>query len=425
MKGLFFLSFLLSSFAGLCQTSITGKVVSETGSPLPKASVFISNSTTGVYTNDKGEFTLINLPSGSFNFAVSYVGYEVVTVAVPAALRNKVYLVKMQPLNNELQAVIIRNYDKRGWKKWGDVFTAAFIGTSSYASNCTIANKDDIRFIFSEQNNQLKAYADKPLLIINQDLGYQMEVNLVDFSYDITNRIVDYQTFCFFKEMQGSDAETTAWKKNRLKVYALSLLRFMRSLYLKNFSTEGYEIRLIERKINTEKQRVQNMYGIAFNRISDSLKRSNARAADINSLVERSFSKDSLNYYKKVLAQAGETEKISKTPARFSNIAKEKDSVTVLLDGKDYMQVVYTRSKEPEEYTTYKSEKMQQSGLTDVFTKPATRDKPVTELNLLQGIPVEIHQNGSFTNVDLYLNGFWGWWEKMATKLPFEYEPPE
>lgn len=423
MKRLFFLSFFFLSITTYCQDYITGKVVSETGGSLPKASVFISNSTNGVYTNEKGEFTLNRLPSGTFSFTVSYVGYEVINISVPTSSRSKSYLIKMQPLDNELQAVIVRKYDRKGWKKWGDIFTTAFVGTSVYSSNCTITNKDDIRFVYSEDINQLKAYADKPLLIINKDLGYELEVNLVDFSCDVKSKVVDYQTFCFFKEMKGSDAETAVWKKNRLKVYALSLLRFMRSLYLKNFDNEGYQIKLVERKANTEKQRIKTLYQKAFDRISDSLKNIKSRATDINSLVEQSFRKDSLKYYKLVFNQDDETEKISKTPARFDDIAKEEDSVTVLLHCKDYMQVVYTRNKEPQEYTDYKSEKIQVSGTANFFTSSSSRDKPVTELNLQQGVPVEIHENGSFTNVDLYLNGFWGWWEKMATKLPYEYEP--
>ena len=422
-KGLLLVSFCFLSILSFSQDFIQGTVVSETGKPLPKASVFIPNSTVGIYTNDKGEFALSSLPAGEFNFAVSYIGYKVITVPVSKTSRSIKYLIKMELLDNELQAVIVRNYDKGGWKKWGDIFTSAFIGTSLYAGNCEIANKNDIRFIYSDETKQLQAFSNKPLLIDNKDLGYQVEVSLVDFSYNVDTKIVDYQTFCFFKEKDGSDKEKKAWEKNRLKVYSFSLLHFMRSVYAKSLEREGYQISLIERKSNTEKQRVQGLYRKVFEHISDSLKLSRQKTPDINSLVEKSFVRDSLKYYKTIVAQPDEMQKISKQKAGFDDIAKEEDSITVKLDCKNYMQVIYTRSKEPEEYLAYRSDKIKLSGTADLFNESVTRLNPITELNLQQKIPVEINENGSFTNVDLYMNGFWGWWEKLATKLPYEYEP--
>ena len=423
MKHLLFVSLIFISATALCQSSLAGKVVSEKGEPLPNASVFLPNSTIGVYTNDKGEFILNHLPSGNISFAVSYVGYEVITVPVTAASLKKHYIIKMQPLNNELEAVVIGKYDKGGWKKWGNTFAGAFLGTSLYARNCTITNKDVIKFIYSDAIKQLNAFANEPLLIENTDLGYRITVNLVDFSYNTSTQIVDYQTYSFFKEMQGSDTETGEWKKNRLKVYALSLLRFMRSLYERNLENEGYKIRIIERKINTEKQRIQSLYKETFNRITGSLNTNKSNQYDLNNLVEQSFSRDSLKYYKKVLSQTDGSEKRQKILTGFNDLVKQKDSVTMVLDFKDYMQVTYTRSKEPEEYSAYKKEMLQSTSSLDFFNQNAARDFPVTELSLQQGLPIEISANGYFSNVDLYMNGFWGWWEKIATKLPYEYEP--
>lgn len=425
MKYLNLFSFAFILAPAFSQSSISGKVVSENKQPLANASVFLPNSTTGVYTNDKGEFTLTHLPPGNINFAVSYIGYETITVPIPPISRNKEYLVVMHPLNNVLQAVIISTYDKGGWKKWGDVFTTAFIGSSSYAHNCIITNEDDIRFVYSDATKQLRAFSDKPLRIENKDLGFEISVSLVDFLYDTLTGVVDYQTYSFFKEMQGTDNEIIIWKKNRLKVYALSLLRFMRSLYSQNFKNEGYQIRLIERKNNIEKQRIQKLYKQTFDRITDSLNRNKSKLNDVNSLIERSLQRDSLKYYQKILSQNDGTEKIHKPVLNIDDIARQKDSSTVILDCKDYMQVMYTRSKEPEEYFTYRNIKVQPDNLTDGVNtnQNVSRSNPVTELNLRQGIPVEIHENGYFTNVDLFIDGFWGWWEKMATKLPYEYEP--
>ena len=251
MKPLLPFLFLLLSITAFCQLSISGKVISEKDVPLSKASVFIPNTKTGVFTNEKGEFILPGVAAGNLSFAVSYVGYQVVTVRIDPA--TKTYLVKLQPLDNDLQTVIIRSYDRQGWKKWGDLFTRAFIGSSAYAGNCTIVNNKIIRFVYKEKTKQLLAFANEPLTIINKDLGYEMQVDLVNFTYELSNGFVDYQTYTLFKELDGNDAEKTTWEKNRLKVYALSLLHFMRSVYAKNIEGEGLSHSFDRQKIEYRK----------------------------------------------------------------------------------------------------------------------------------------------------------------------------
>ena len=78
--------------------------------------------------------------------------------------------------------------------------------------------------------------------------------------------------------------------------------------------------------------------------------------------------------------------------------------------------------KEPEEYAAFKSENNHRDKLSDVVNDANKTSKfPVTELSVQQAMPVTIYENGYFTNTDLLMDGFWGWWEKMATKLPYEY----
>ncbi len=53
---------------------ITGIISDENGNPLPFASVFVKNSTTGVSANNEGKY-FIELPSGTYTLIYSYVGY--------------------------------------------------------------------------------------------------------------------------------------------------------------------------------------------------------------------------------------------------------------------------------------------------------------------------------------------------------------
>ncbi len=54
---------------------VSGKITDETGNPLPFASVFVKNSTTGVSANYKGEYFL-ELKAGTHTLIYSFLGYE-------------------------------------------------------------------------------------------------------------------------------------------------------------------------------------------------------------------------------------------------------------------------------------------------------------------------------------------------------------
>ena len=55
---------------------IKGVINDETGSPLPYATVYLENTSTGTVSNEKGHYTL-DLPSnGEFTITYQYVGYK-------------------------------------------------------------------------------------------------------------------------------------------------------------------------------------------------------------------------------------------------------------------------------------------------------------------------------------------------------------
>lgn len=366
----------------LSQNSISGKVFSEKDEPLQGASVFIPNSTIGVSTDSDGVFVLRNVPDGNFNIAVSFIGYKVVIVLISNAERSKSFIIKLQPKDNELQAVIVSHYDKEGWKKWGDVFTTAFIGSSVYAGKCSIINKDILHFTYNEESKLLYGYADEPLIIENKSLGYRIYVSLSDFNYNLSTRDVDYAVYSFFTEMKGTDEEEREWNQNREKVYAFSLMHFMRALYANNLKNEGYEVRLLERKQNTEKQRIQDIYRRRFATIRDSLSGRQLRDNDINKLLDKTLSRDSVKYYRKILAQDDRTDKLHPEPLKFKDIVHTTDSNTAIVHFSDWLQVTYKKAKEPEEYYAYRNElnSMSNNTLADVVNNGnISRDYPVTE----------------------------------------------
>jgi hypothetical protein len=69
--------------------SIHGKVTdSASGNPLPGASVFCQNTTTGTISNSEGVFSL-RMANGGYDLVISYTGYETRVLRVSNNSQNK------------------------------------------------------------------------------------------------------------------------------------------------------------------------------------------------------------------------------------------------------------------------------------------------------------------------------------------------
>lgn len=72
---------LLSVGMAHAQTTLSGQVTDESGSPIQGATVVVEGTTTGIFTDEEGRFRL-QVPSGSDNLAVSYIGYLRQSIAI-------------------------------------------------------------------------------------------------------------------------------------------------------------------------------------------------------------------------------------------------------------------------------------------------------------------------------------------------------
>ncbi|GAB5465594.1 MAG: TonB-dependent receptor [Candidatus Kapaibacteriales bacterium] len=73
--GLFCISF--GTLSAQNDGVFTGTVVDQEGGiPLPGARISIQKLKTGTYTNNRGEFTLLNLPVGEYEYQITYIGYQ-------------------------------------------------------------------------------------------------------------------------------------------------------------------------------------------------------------------------------------------------------------------------------------------------------------------------------------------------------------
>ncbi|WP_153798523.1 carboxypeptidase-like regulatory domain-containing protein [Foetidibacter luteolus] len=422
MKHILLLPLLLLCIKMLGQDQVSGKVVSEKGDPLPGATVFIPNTSIGTVADHNGEFTLSKLPKGIFKVAASFVNFTTGLKTVPKALRSTRLIIRLKPVEAELKEVIIRKYDKDGWEKWGTLFSNTFIGESVYAQYCKITNTQAVHFVHNQQSGLLQAFADEPLIIENRALGYKITLELNDFSYDLNRNEVDYQVYSFFTAMDGKRDEMEQWEKNRSDVYDLSLMRFMRRLYAGDYAQDGFEVRLIERKPNLEKLRIQELYKASYIKLKTA--NSGMKEKNIIKAVEKSYPRDSLRYYRKILQQEDKVKRFHDELLPIDSFTSKTDSGTVIFFFNETLQVTHKKLKEPVEYYNYRN-RLNENNVLDKSSVQQQLNSlpPVTELTLTQQIPVEINENGYFNNIDLFINGFWGWWEKLATKLPYEYYP--
>ena len=403
MRQLIFLitAFPFFSSTGIAQMVLKGNVVEAgTVKPVAAASVFISNSSTGTVTGEAGNFALGKLPAGKFTLVVSCIGYgtyvsEIDPLHLPAQL-----IVELRHKRAELNEAVVSAHDRNGWVKWGDLFIEHFIGKSAWAGACRIKNPRVLKFSNSYKNNILKAWADEPLLIENRALGYIISYDLHAFSFNFSTNTVAYSGYALFTEITDSNSKTVARnRENRRKVYAVSLLHFIRSLYNNTSTGEGFRI------VRT------------VNKIQGALRQTEAAVQPYSGIEEYDtvYEISNRRTLVNIIPAAKTGNKITgvATDDRLSigNILQQQEGKTALYFT-DTLQVVYTKASVPFEYLQY-----------DGSARPGNI---VSAMFLLQPLPVSIFANGSYTEAsNLGLAGFWAWWEKIAIMLPYDYQPEE
>ncbi len=260
MKKVFLFLYLLFASVNIIAQSdaflITGKVLDATTKlPLQGASVFAQNTTIGTATDQQGSFTL-RLFNGGYDLIITFTGYQTVNRRITTAdAVDKNIVIEVAQKEKSLEDVVIKssNEVKDGLEKYGSFFEENFIGKTANSSQCTIKNKEVLKFYYYKKKNRLKVLATAPLEIENKALGYSIKYTLDSFTHEYTSQLSIYSGYPLFKDMQPTDeAQHAAWNSNRIKVYLGSTLHFMRSVYSKRIKEEGFEIQLLAKNNEVE-----------------------------------------------------------------------------------------------------------------------------------------------------------------------------
>ena len=399
MKGLIVVCCLLLSLSVTGQKTLKG-IVSDAdgGQPIPGASVFLSNTSVGTVANGQGEFTL-QIPAGKYDLITSSIGFETGSQTISSTDLPDFITIKLKTKAKELETVIFEPFEKDGWNKWGRFFIENFIGTSAFAKDCILKNKDALKFRHSKKKNVLTAVGFEPLIIENKALGYTIRYQLEDFSFDFKTNYLYYAGYPLFQEMDGGLVKKRRWEDARSKAYRGSMMHFMRSVFRNTIAQESFDVFALKKVFNVEKARVKSVYR---NRI----KIHSGKATNLAGSGE-----DSSDYYNKILAQEDYFDVVGKSKLTGDSIAYAVNNVTAGLEFKDHLLIIYKMGTAPSEYRQQ---------------YPKSSAAMMSQITLVNQEPIEIQANGSYYQpTNLLSLGYWGWSEKIATMLPFDYQLKE
>jgi hypothetical protein len=252
---------------------VSGKVTdSVSGEPLSFASVFCQNTTQGTATNKEGQFYL-SLKEGGYDLIITYTGYKSQLIRISSEIKTTELLIAMVKEEKSIEEVVIRssNEVKDGWEKYGQFFLGNFIGTTPFASQCTLLNPEVLKFYYFRRTDKLKVMADSALLISNEALGYTIRYNLDSFLFHYKTDICSYTGFSFYEEKTGSTDSLLRWKKNREKAYYGSQLHFMHSYYDSTLIQDGFVIALLDAKDEKKFNKISELYDTAWFNAVDSV----------------------------------------------------------------------------------------------------------------------------------------------------------
>jgi hypothetical protein len=179
---------LLSTF--LSGQVITGAVLNqETREPIDYASVFFNGTFVGTTTDEEGRFELDISNYRSRPLSIRAVGYF--TETIPRLFPGKTFQILLKPrfYNIEEVSVTTRSLVRKR-RACMRIFKKEFIGLTSNAHKCYILNEEDITFNYHTDDDTLRAFASKPILLQNLSLGYDITYYLDRFEYIRSGNIV-------------------------------------------------------------------------------------------------------------------------------------------------------------------------------------------------------------------------------------------
>ncbi len=252
LKSLFAGIFLALYISAGGQTIITGIITDSLMMPLPAASVFLSKTTIGTISDNKGAYTLIIPQNGIYEMTASCIGFSTNSFKINAEGKNQKINIKLSIKVTLLDEITVSSKEKNRVRNFAQ-FKKLFLGETPNARECRILNPEDVRLHTDPATGILSAFSIKPIKIINAALGYTITYDLVDFEYNNVTNTLKFTGYNYFEPLNGNQIKEKRWTHNRLKEYYGSRLHFFRALYSDSLKVENFKIFGLTKDLSAER----------------------------------------------------------------------------------------------------------------------------------------------------------------------------
>jgi hypothetical protein len=223
------------------QSSIEGVVMDSLNNPVPYASVYLSKTTIGTFTDNAGHYSLTVPLNGAYEMIASCVGYRSNSLIIHSKDENQTINIKLDVNPVYLKEIIVTSKE-RSYSRNYLRFLKLFLGETFNSQRCNILNPGDLRLHLDQQDNVLKGYSVKPLKIINRALGYTIIYDLTDFNFNLKTGFLQIIGNPYFQPLKGTTGQNTRWRRNRLIAYYGSRMHLLRSLFSDSPDNENFKI---------------------------------------------------------------------------------------------------------------------------------------------------------------------------------------
>ncbi len=238
--------------------NIMGSITdSKTNEPIYFSNIFLANTTIGATSDKNGNFEIHHYPPGEYELVVHHIGYKPYSQMIQLHRNKDIHLSIM--LDQRIikgDTVTVTAENPKEWKKYLDHFIKHFIGNSPNAIHTRILNPERIDLEFDKNTGYLTAKCDTFIQIENNNLGYELDVLLLDFKwYDIdlhekfygkekkSKPISYFLAKPLFKEQDPENKKQLLyWQKKRQETYKGSFRHFLSCAVNDDLEKESFHI---------------------------------------------------------------------------------------------------------------------------------------------------------------------------------------
>ncbi|MDR2040008.1 MAG: carboxypeptidase-like regulatory domain-containing protein [Bacteroidales bacterium] len=159
-----------------------------TGKPVGNAHVYLDGTTIGTTTDSLGRFRLTVRNAINTTLVISHLMYEKMIVPEPFLKLPKV--IYLEENVNVFDDVVItaKDISKRKRREMLAVFREQLLGYEQGAKSSRILNEDDVVLVHDKEKKELRAYAQKPIEVVNHYLKYRILWELIEFKIEYSDK---------------------------------------------------------------------------------------------------------------------------------------------------------------------------------------------------------------------------------------------